>query len=282
MEAIMTNQPPTLRKRIDVALQSDAAITSADLAALIEETETYIGKAYQTWKTVDQTSSLDPEAKRQALNATLAANGLQPLLPKLQARYEQVHEQEQTAAWLAKHEAAWLTEHDVLKHERDALAEELREVYPDAASKIAALFSRIDINDKALGKLHLHRPARVERYLRSAEQHARGPERFNYNSLLASVRLFDWDTGHQIWPLPQSSMASVFAATSMVACDRRFSADWAKENERRAAGRRAEQQRIADYYERTKKEQEDRENAEARERFMEQQQRLSVNRPPRP
>jgi hypothetical protein len=39
---------------------------------------------------------------------------------------------------------------------------------------------------------------------------------------------------------------------------RRFTADWAKDNEQRAAGQRAEQQRIADYYARTKKEQEER------------------------
>lgn len=43
----------------------------------------------------------------------------------------------------------------------------------------------------------------------------------------------------------------------------RFSADWWTDNERRAAAQRAEQQRIADYYARTIKEQEDRENAEA-------------------
>ena len=59
---------------------------------------------------------------------------------------------------------------------------------------------------------------------------------------------------------------------------RRFSADWWKDNERRAAAQRAEQQRIADYYARTTKEQEDRENAEAREHFLAQQQ----NRLPRP
>jgi hypothetical protein len=63
----------------------------------------------------------------------------------------------------------------------------------------------------------------------------------------------------------------------------RFSADWWKGNERRAAAQRVEQQRIADYYARTTKEQEDRENAEARELFLErQQQQLSVNRPLRP
>jgi hypothetical protein len=66
-------------------------------------------------------------------------------------------------------------------------------------------------------------------------------------------------------------MASAFAATAMPGCDRRFTADWAKDNERRAAGQQAERQRIADYYARTTKEQEDRENAEARERFAEGQ-----------
>jgi hypothetical protein len=56
-------------------------------------------------------------------------------------------------------------------------------------------------------------------------------------------------------------------------------ADWWKTNERRAAEQLAERQRIANYYERTKKEQEDRQNAEARELFLAQQQRLSVNQP---
>jgi hypothetical protein len=62
-------------------------------------------------------------------------------------------------------------------------------------------------------------------------------------------------------------MASAFAATSMQVCDRRFTADWAKDNERRAAGQREEQQRMADFYARQTQQQEERENAEARERF---------------
>ena len=55
----MTKQPPMLEERIDIALQPDAAVTSADLAALIEETETYIAKADESW-TVDLPSSFDP------------------------------------------------------------------------------------------------------------------------------------------------------------------------------------------------------------------------------
>src|SRR5262249_8145594 len=96
------------------------------------------------------------------------------------------------------------------------------------------------------------------------------------------LTLPDWTGSSAFWPLPQPSMASAFAAVEPPHHSHRFSGDWWKDNERRAAAQRAEQQRIADYYARTTKEQEDRENAEARECFLEQQQRLSVNRPPRP
>jgi hypothetical protein len=47
------------------------------------------------------------------------------------------------------------------------------------------------------------------------------------------------------------------------------------DNEQRAAEQQAERQRMADYYERATKEQEDRQNAEARERFIAQQQTIS-------
>ena len=63
---------------------------------------------------------------------------------------------------------------------------------------------------------------------------------------------------------------------------RRFTADWAHGNERHAAWQRAEQQRMADYYARMTQQQEDRENAEARESFMAQQERLTNNRPLKP
>ena len=61
--------------------------------------------------------------------------------------------------------------------------------------------------------------------------------------------------------------------------DRRFSADWAQDNDRRAAAQRVEQQRHADFLARLTKEQDERENAEAGERFLAQQQQSSVNRP---
>jgi len=72
------------------------------------------------------------------------------------------------------------------------------------------------------------------------------------------------DRDPQICPPPRPSMAAAFAAIAMPSYDRRFSADWAKENERRAAGQRAEQQRHAGFLARLTKEQEERENREAR------------------
>ena len=53
-------------------------------------------------------------------------------------------------------------------------------------------------------------------------------------------------------------------------------ADWANNYERRAAAQLREQQFRADYYARTTKEQEDRENREARERFAASQRRNTV------
>ena len=52
---------------------------------------------------------------------------------------------------------------------------------------------------------------------------------------------------------------------------RRFTADWAKDNERRVAERQAERQLMADHYTRLTQQQEERENREARERFAESQ-----------
>jgi len=91
------NTIPTLEDRIEAALQPDAAVTRADIAALIEEVEAIIAKAEKDL-TMDQTRSSDPRAVRQAtIDAILAANRLRPLLLKLQT----LHNQKQTAAWLA-------------------------------------------------------------------------------------------------------------------------------------------------------------------------------------
>jgi hypothetical protein len=264
------NTQPTLEQRISDALQPDTAITSADVAALIDEAEAGIAEAEKE-ATVDQTLSLDPKAARQAIaDAAFAADPLRMLLSKLQVRYREVRAQEQSTDWRA--------ECEVMKRQRDALAEELREVYPDALIKIVDLFVRITANNKALSELHQARPAGVMEHLVSAELHARGLDRITRDtpSLLTSVVLFDWDSGRQVWPPPWPPMAAAFVAAVPAYDNRRFSADWAKDNDRRAAVQQADQQRVGDYYARTTKEQEDRENREARERFIASQRKNNV------
>jgi hypothetical protein len=267
----MNKQSKTLEQRIVAALQPDAASTSVDVAALIEETEEGIAKADKE-SGVDETLSLDPKTARQAIaDATFAAKRLRTLLSKLQALYQQVHDGEQVTTWLAEYEA--------LKPERDALAEELRELYPSAVNKIVDLFARITNNDNALSELHQARPAGVMQRLLSAELHGRGLNSFSRDmpSLRTSVVLFDWDNSRQIWPPRRPSLAAAFAASMVPAYDDgRFTADWAKDDERRVAAVRVEQQRVADYYVRLTREQEERENAEARERFAAGQRKNSV------
>ena len=172
--------------------------------------------------------------------------------------------------------AAWLPEYDVLMRQRDALAEELSEVYPDAVAKLVDLFHRINGNDEELSRLHQARPPGVTLHLLSSELEARGLDGFSRDmpSLRTAVQLFDWSSGQQIWPPRRQSAQSAFAAAVPVD-DARFSANWAQDNERRAAAQRAEQQRVADFYARVTREQEDRENAEARERFVASQREIS-------
>jgi hypothetical protein len=263
----MNREATTLEQRISDALQPDTAITSADVAALIDEAEAGIAKAEQE-RSVDRTLALDPKAARQAIeDATFAADRLRVLQSKLQVRYREVRAQEQSTDWRA--------EYEVMKRKRDALAEELLEVYPDAVSKIVDLFARITDNCEALSELHQARPAGVMEHLGSAELHARGLDRFTRDkpSLLTSVFLFDWDSGRQAWPPRRPPMAAAFATSMVPACD---PADWATNQERRAAAQQAERQYRADYYARTTREQEERENREARERFAARQRRSSV------
>ena len=68
------NTQPTLEQRILDALQPNAAVTSADVAALIGEAEGGIANAEKE-ATVDATMSLDPKAARQAIEeATFTAD----------------------------------------------------------------------------------------------------------------------------------------------------------------------------------------------------------------
>ena len=168
-------------------------------------------------------------------------------------------------------------EAQVLNEESIQLAQELRETYPPAQNKLSNVFTRIAAHRQPISALHQHRPAGVQS-VRDPELIARNLDGFDRErlSLLAEVHLLDWNSGRQAWPPPKPSMATAFAAIAMPPCDRRLTADWATNQEQRAAAQQRERQYMADYYARTTREQEERENREARERFAASQRKNSV------
>src|SRR4029077_9979296 len=134
---------------------------------------------------------------------------------------------------------------------------------------------RIADNNTALSDLHQTRPAGVMEHLDSAELHARGLDRFTRDapSLLTSVSLFDFDSGRQIWPPRRPPISAAFAASMVPAYDH---ANWGNDQEQRAAAQQREREYVSAHYARMTREQEERENREARERFAASQRRNTV------
>jgi hypothetical protein len=115
--------------------------------------------------------------------------------------------------------AQWRADYEGLKVGRDALAAELREVYPPCATRIADLFARIAANDEALSRLHQRRPAGVALRLLGAELVARGLEGFTRFalSIAGELKLPDWDQPAKLaWPPPLTPLA-VLAVQGMAA-----------------------------------------------------------------
>jgi hypothetical protein len=223
---ILAETPITLEREIVPAL-ADADIKSSDLSALIERTEAAIPEADQAAETarnmaLDPALSPDPKTARAAMEeAAFTRDRLKTLLPRLQARYQEVQAQEYLAQWRADYEA--------LKIERDALAAELREVYPEFEAKITDLFTRITANNAELSGLHQARPGGVALHLLSAELVARDLERFTIRepSIAQELKLPTFAPGQRLaWP-PQSSLAVMVAMSMAPPYDPRFSADWA-------------------------------------------------------
>lgn len=133
--------------------------------------------------------------------------------------------------------------------------------------------------DRECHRVNVSAPAGEPRRLVGPELAARNLEGFSTAdpSILRELKLPDFEHSVRMaWPPPRTSMgAAAFAATMVPVSDRRFSGEWWKDREE-AARQRAQQQSMADYYSRMTKEQEDRENAEARERFAAHQSKKSV------
>ena len=204
----------------------------------------------------------DPKAEHVAMEESVIMAG------RLQTALTRLH-RKRTAVETSSRLAAWESEFNALKDERNALADELVDTYPEAAAKLIDLFSRISAFDGRLSTLRQNRPGGIKAHLADVELEVRGLERFTRDtpSIIQQVLLFDLSTGKQAWP-PVVKRDLSFAIP--VIDDIRHSPDWWKPEVRNA--RRAESEneaaRVAAFYAdrtRQKAEREEREEQQARE-----------------
>jgi hypothetical protein len=231
-----------------IAALSDDTMSAATLAELVADTEVAITEADAAAETA-KTAFLDPVAspdanKARALMETTeyAADRLRTLRPRLEARHQKVD----AAEYLTK----WRTKYEVLKSERDALAEELGAIYPAAVTAISDVLVRIADHDRRLSTLHQSRPAGGKGRLLSPELIARGIDEFSRDepSVTRELRLPDWrNSERMVWPPRQPSPGVMIAESMLPNRDPRYTADWAAAKDAEIAARRAEEQQcIAD------------------------------------
>ena len=146
--------------------------------------------------------------------------------------------------------------------------------FTEAVNKVVDLFVRITADEKALSALHQARPPGVMEHLLSAELHARGLDRFTRDtpSLLTSVCLFDWNSGRQIG----HRGGRQWQRRSPHPWCQRMTPPTGRTTTSGAPRRSRGSDSMTDYYARTTREQEERENREARERFAASQRKNSV------
>jgi hypothetical protein len=144
------------------------------VAALISETEESIALADTTAnaervKALDLSASPDPVKARAAMeNAVFIRDRLRTVLPRLYTRLKQI----EAAEYLAR----WEPEYKRVIARRDALAAEMREVYPAAVAQLADLFQRAAQCNREISQLDQSAPSGDRRGIRGVELTARGVE----------------------------------------------------------------------------------------------------------
>jgi hypothetical protein len=186
---------------------------------------------------------------------------------RLLTRYRERHLQEQAAEWRG-------LSADII-NEGTKLAAEMREVYAAAVGKLVDVFTRIADYKRRRDALYSRRPDQIGDQLPDPELLARGLDGFTINtpSLLEATKLFDLETGQQIWPDPQqtnrlavemsSSVRAMVSSMDRDAC----TPNWWKAVARRQAAAAAEAELQGERFAEMKRAQEERENREAAENW---------------
>jgi hypothetical protein len=244
----------TLERRLtNVVGDSAAPITAAKLRALLDETEAAIVEAEELAR-LAKDAAADPTitpdvtaARKQMEDASLRAGRLQTLLTRLQRRYAELADRERRQQW----------EQDFaeLEKQRDDIALAFDEQYPDFINGLVYLLTHLAAFDRKADHLHGQRPAGVARHLDNPELMARGLNAFSRDtpSLLTLLQLYDLH-GQRVWPPVVPRDMTIFAPV----VDPRASKDWWKFAESDAAHAKAESERVQEYYDKQRREREER------------------------
>jgi hypothetical protein len=231
-----------LEKRITAALSADP---SSELEALIVETENAIIEATEA-ATLTREWALDPTVSPDATAARAAMDGawfrverLETVLPRLQRHFEKNQKREELRHWKRRY--------DELEPLRDALAQEILEVYPAYVASLADLMLRASAFERAASDLHRDRPAGVKLHLDSPELIARGIQRFDreHPSLSDNLKLPEFESGSRlVFPPPRER-----AMPRPLPYEPRYSPQWHDDARERARARIEEGDRAAEYFE---------------------------------
>jgi hypothetical protein len=229
----MMTRPPTLDKRIATALVVETNTDKSELAALVSEAEDAIAKAQKTIE-VERERALDiandepDKSYDQIRKAELRIERYDKALPALQARIAAIDHREAVQAWNAQA--------DQIEAERDALATELRELYPTFVARLIDIYTRIDANTAAINSLYRSAPRGEWRNLLDAELKARGLQSYSAHQpvLRDNLKLPDWHEPRKTYPADPvaqwNARAAESAAATIAAMNQKhalaFSPDW--------------------------------------------------------
>jgi hypothetical protein len=239
-----------LEQRIAKALNGSSNLNSQALSQLLVDTERAIAAAEQAAaqqrvKALDPLQSPDLAAARQALaDAEFAAQRLQSLLPKLQARLNAVHASENYREWAAKFEQL------VPRHR--AAAARLKAIYQQVEAELVPALTEAKQVDQELARIanakpyHLPQANGDNRTLPTVECTARGVSSVNPDFSLMNVKLPAFDKPNQLaWP-PYEVPLALQLAVPTLGDPRSYTGEWWRVQQERRQAARQQQQREQD------------------------------------
>jgi hypothetical protein len=220
------SKSPSLDERISAALGNGHSNDSGTLAELIYEVQAAATQADKVAKVQrERALAIDnadfQKARDAAADAELEQSRYAATLPRLRQCLEQALADE-------RHERA-LVDYRRVEAQRDALVKEFDETYPQHYTALLDLFVAMAACDRECQRINsmMSEIAGEHRRLKSVERVARDClDGFTTAkpSILESTRLFNLDSGEQVWPQPTPSIAASYAASMMPAPHR--GGDW--------------------------------------------------------